>query len=96
MKTRPDHVGRLTPAAMILLLLACQLYGQETAESDADEFISLLEFIGEFTLNNGEWISPEQLEREVRVLADSSEGNVRIDTGEQSTRSARTNERESL
>ena len=59
--------------SLLLALLACcgvQAQQERLKGNEADEsFISLLEFIGEFTTVDGEWIDPEIIE-ESTLLAD--------------------------
>ena len=58
----------------LLSSLSLQAYCQEPETIDPDSiaesesqfpFINMLEFLGEFELENGEWISPETLSNEV-------------------------------
>jgi hypothetical protein len=76
------------PAALGWLLLAQTLAAQEQPEapdapsadarvaSDAGSLVLLLEFIGEFTTEDGEWVDPELLVDAETEDAESSAGQT--------------------
>lgn len=66
-------IARLTQSSMLLavLLLAAQGNAQDYVEADAD-FLDMLEFIGEFSGENGEWTTLES-ELESTVTGDAAE-----------------------
>ena len=78
----------------LLPLMAVQVYGQDPADGNAGTiadaetqflFINMLEFLGEFETEEGDWISPEILEGEAfadldvpgSVAGQASTGNRR-------------------
>lgn len=73
----------------LLASLSVQGYGQESGNADGSDvseaesrflFINLLEFLGEFETEDGEWISPDTLEDDVFTALDSqNNGNNTVD-----------------
>jgi hypothetical protein len=69
---------RLLSSLLVLVLAAGYAQAQQEAAKTgkADrEFISLLEFLGEFTTEDGEWIDPDVVEQSGPVTRKEDEDN---------------------
>jgi hypothetical protein len=69
---------RLLSSLLVLALAAGYAQAQQEAANigrEDREFISLLEFLGEFTTEDGEWIDPDTVEQSGPVTRQDDEDN---------------------